>query len=140
MLCFTLGLRTGRRSHLRRRPFVVAFFVRARDHRSSLQEFLHQILAAATRALFRNRLVSRSELALRIISAPVERIPLAGALLHQVSLFALRTLHADKILLHVLAFGISAARRELAIPSVADHHIASAFRTRLIERNVRNFL
>ena len=82
----------------------------------------------------------RSKLALRIISAPIECISLARALLHQFAVFAVRALHADEVLLHILALGISAARREFAEPSMADHHIAPALRAQFIERNVRNFL
>src|SRR5213076_571540 len=49
------------------------------------------------------------------------------------TIYSLRTLHADEILLDVLALGISAARGELAVPSVADHHVASALRAKLVE-------
>src|SRR5205807_5581336 len=76
--------------------------------------------------------------ALGIIAASVKRVSLTGFLLDQVAFFAQRTLHADKILLDVLAVGISAARSEFAVATVTDHQITSAFRARLIERNVRD--
>src|SRR5205814_3508794 len=65
--------------------------------------------------------------------------------LHQLAIFstlgnALRTLHSDEILLHVLAFWIAAARNELTVTSVAQHHIAFALRTRLFERHIGNLL
>src|SRR5271155_5012293 len=122
------GLRARGRRQFGGRPLVVALLIRTRDHRSILQEFLHQIFAAATRALFGNRPVRRSELALGIISAPVERVAFAGALLHQIALFALRTLYPNIVLLHVLAFGISAASRKLAEAFMPDHHIPPALR------------
>src|ERR1700683_5086061 len=99
----------GCRHQLRRGTLVVALFVRACDYRAVFQEFLHQILAAAACAFLGNRPMRRSELALGIISAAVERIPLARAFLNQIALFALGALHANIVLLHVLAFGISAA-------------------------------
>src|SRR6202035_5045811 len=92
----------------RHRPFVVALFIGTRNHWPCLQELLHQIFVPASGAFFRNRFVCGGELALRIISAAVERVPLAGALLDQFAVFAQRALHSDKILLHVLTFWISA--------------------------------
>src|SRR5579863_4964223 len=124
----------------RRRPLVVAFFIGTRNDGPSFQILFHQILAAATRALFGDGLVGRSKLALRIISATVERVAFARALFDQVSVFALRALHADVILLDVLALGIPAAGGELAEASVSNHHVAAALRAEFVERNVGNFL
>src|SRR5271166_3872611 len=123
-----------------RGAFIVELFVRAGDHWPGFQIFLDQVFAATARALFRDRLACRGELALRIIRAAIERVALARALLDEVAVFALRTLHADEVLLDVLALGISAARGELAETAMTDHHIASAFRAKLVERNIRNFL
>src|SRR5450432_4252318 len=123
-----------------RRPLEVTFLVGARDHRARLQILFDQIFAAATRALFSDRLVRRSKFALRIISAAVERVALARTLLDQVTVFAIRALHANVILLDVLAFGISAARGELAEAAVANHHVPAALGAEFVEWNIRNFL
>src|SRR6202008_1041304 len=53
---------------------------------------------------------------------------------------ALRTFHANEILLDVLAVRISAARNELTITPVAQHQIAAAFRAELFQRNTRHTL
>src|ERR1035438_6967386 len=117
----------GRRRFSRRRgTLVVALFVRACDHRSRFQVLLDQIFTAATRTLFRNRSVGRREFALGVISAPVECVALARALLNQFAVLAFRAFHTDEVLLHVLAFGISAASGKFAEASVADHHVAPA--------------
>src|ERR1700688_1317110 len=86
-----------------RSPLAIAFFIRTCDHRAGLQILLHQIFTAAGRALLGNRLVRRGELAIGIVSAAVEGIALPSALFDQVAVFALRTLHPDEVLLHVLA-------------------------------------
>src|SRR5579863_9431091 len=113
-LCVCAGCGFRIRWRRRRGPFVVAFLVGACDDRAGLQILFDQVLAAAARALLGNGLVGRSEFALRIISATVEGIALAGALFDQVPFFTLGAFHANVILLHVLALGISAASRELA--------------------------
>src|SRR5258707_8957098 len=122
-----------------RGPLIIALFVRAGNYGAGLQVLQNQIFAAATCTLLRNRPVRRGEFALGIIPASIKCIALARPLLDEFAILALGTLHADKVLLHVLAFRIPAASRELAVPSVADHHIAPAFRALLIQRNVRNF-
>src|SRR5262249_35054228 len=61
-------------------------------------------------------------------------------LLDQLTICAQGTLHADEVLLHVLAVWISAARSEFTVAAVADHQIAPAGWARLVERNIRNFL
>src|SRR5579863_1514544 len=104
---------------MRRRPFVVAFFIWAGDYRAGFQILFHQILAATTRTLLGYGFMRRRELAVRISSASIERVSLARALLDQIPFLALRTLHADEVLLHVLALGISAASRKLAVTPVA---------------------
>ena len=73
----------------------------------------------ALRARFRNRLVCGSKLALGIARATVERIAaFPGALLHQLAILAIRTLHSDEVLLDVLAIGIPRARCELTVSAV----------------------
>src|SRR5260370_11521784 len=118
------------------RALVVAFFVGAGDHRACLQRFFHQVLAAATGALFRHRFAGGGELALGIISASVKCVSFARFLFHQVALFAKRALHSDKILLHVFAVGIAAAGGELPVTPVADHHVAPAFGAEFVKRDV----
>src|SRR5689334_7551741 len=87
------------------------------------------------------RFVGCCELALRITRASVERVPAtARTLLDQLAFLALRTLHPDEVLLHVLAIGISRARDELAIATMPQQHVASALWTLLIEWNIRHFL
>src|SRR5579864_5013033 len=119
---------------------VIALLVRAGDHWAGLQILFHQILTAATRAFFWNWLVRRSELALRIIAASIERVALPRPLFYQLSVFALGALYADEVLLHVLALGISTASSELAVPPMANHHIASALGAEFVQRNIGNFL
>src|SRR5439155_392808 len=89
------------------------------------------LTSCAPRAFFRDRPIRGCKFALRIIRAPVERIALARPLLDQLAIFALRTLYTDKILLHVLALRISAARGELAEAPVPDHQIPATFRAKL---------
>src|SRR5262249_31311872 len=122
------------------RPFVVALFVRAGDHWAGLQILFNQEFISTAWALLWNRFVRRGELALRIIRAAIERVALTSAFLDQLAIFAVRALHAYEVLLHVLALGVPTASRELAVASVADHHVAAALRARLIERNIWNFL
>src|SRR5579859_3246086 len=129
-----------RRFRSRRRALVVAFLVGTGDDRARLQVLFDQIFAAAARTLFRDRLVRRSELALGIISAAIERVALARTLFDQVAFFAVGTLHANVVLLDVFAVGIATAGGELAVAAMADHHVATALRAELVERNVGNFL
>src|SRR5207249_11221862 len=92
------------------------------------------------RTFFSNRPICGCKFALRIIRASVERIALACTLLDQFTILALRTLHTDKILLHVLALRVSAARGELAEAPVPDHQIPAAFRAKLVERDIGDLL
>src|SRR5579884_1447606 len=139
-----MGVRSSVSARRRRsilvRPLVIALLIRTCDHRTGLQIFLDQMRIPALGALLRNRLVRRSELALRIIAAPVEGIAFARALLDQFAVLAKRALHADEVLLHVFAVRIPAARGELAVAAMADHHIAPALRAKLFERNIWHFL
>ena len=94
----------------------------------------------AVGAFFGNGFCRRGEFALRIISASVKSVALARALLDEFSLFAFGAFHADEVLLHIFALGISAAGGELAVTAVPQDQIALAQRAGLIKRNVRHFL
>ena len=108
-------------------------------HGPDFKIFLHQECVAAIRALLRNRLVGRSEFALRIIASIRRRCcPCGRASRPDLAVFAQRALHADEVLLHVFAVGIAAAGGELAVASVADHQVASALRALFIQRNIGN--
>src|SRR5271154_252592 len=119
---------------------VIALFIRARYHHSIFADSFHQVFVSAVGTLLRNRLCSRGELALRIIPAPVKRIAFACALFDELAFFAFRTLHADKILLHIFAFGISAARSELAVAAMSQDQIAFAQWAGFIEWNIGHLL
>src|SRR5712671_5907309 len=56
--------------------FVIALFVRARDHRPVLAKAFDQVVVAAAGTFLRDRLRCRSKLALRITSAAIEGIAL----------------------------------------------------------------
>ena len=113
----------------------------ASDYRAFFQRLLHQVLAVAVRAFFRNRTVGGSELALGIVRAAIER----GAatprfLFDQLAGMALGTLHADEVLLHPFAIGISAARYELAVAAMPQNQVASALRACFFQRDIWNLL
>src|SRR5271163_3636642 len=91
---------------------VIALLIRTSDYGSVLTDPLDQIFMPAIRTFFRYGFRRRRELALRIISASVKRVALARALFDKFSVFTFRALHANKILLHVFAFWISAAGSE----------------------------
>src|SRR6266404_4739368 len=95
---------------------------------------------SAIRTLLGDGLRRRSELALRIIPAAVKSVALTRAFFNEFAFFAVGALHADKVLLHVLAFGISAAGSELAKTAVPQDQVAFAQRAGFIERNVGHFL
>src|SRR6266446_5673236 len=118
------------------RALIITLFIRTRDHRPILANALDQKFVPAVRTLLWNWLGRRSELALRITRASIKRVALSRPLLDQFAFSAERTLHADEVLLHILALGISAARGELAETAVTDDHVAATVRTLLIERNV----
>src|SRR3954471_6279646 len=122
------------------RALVLALFIRTSNHRPRLQILLDQKCVAATRALLRNRFMSRSKFALRIITAAIKRVPLARALLNQFAVRAQRAFHAHEILFHVLALGIPAARSELAVTSMPDHHVPLALRAKFFQRNIGHSL
>src|SRR5215510_7530528 len=103
--------------------------------------FFQEVETAALRAGFRHRPVGRGKVALEIVEAAVKHIaPAPDFLLHQFAVFALRALYADKILFNILAFRIAAARDELAVASVAQHHVAPALRAYLVQWNVGHAL
>src|SRR5713226_1661707 len=122
------------------RALIVTLLVRARDHQTVFAHAFDQVLATAVRALLRNRLRRRCELALRITPAAIKRVALARALFDQFAFLAIRALYADEILFHVLAVRISAARSELPETPVPDDHIAAALRTLLFKRDIRHSL
>src|SRR5581483_4432403 len=133
------GIRARRWRRIFIRPLVVTLLVRASNHWAGLQIFLDQMRISALRAFLRDRLVGRSEFALRIIAAAVKRVALSRAFFDKLAVFAQRAFHANEILLHVFAIGISAARSELTVTSMSDHEIASALRAELFERNIGDF-
>ena len=91
------------------RALEIALFVGTGDNWPSFHKFFNQIFTAARWTFLRDGFVRCSEFALGIISASVERISFTGLLFDQITLFAERTFHANEILLHVFAIGISAA-------------------------------
>src|SRR4030088_1899523 len=95
---------------------------------------------SAIRTLLRDGLRRRSEFALRIISAAVKRIALARTFFDEFPFFTFRALHADEVLLHVFALGISTAGSELAEAPMAQDQVAFAERAGFIEWNVGHFL
>src|SRR5580704_9493337 len=122
------------------RAIVIAFLIRAGDHRSIFPNSLNQILMSAIRTLLRHRFRRRSEFAFRIISAPVKSITLACPFFNEFAVFAERALHSDEVLLHILAFRISAARSELTETPMPQNQVALAQWASLIERNVGHLL
>src|SRR5882762_6115452 len=114
--CRRAALCRRARSHRPRiLPFVLALLIRTGNHGTSLKELLNEIRTPAIRALLGKWLMCGSELAFRIISAPIKRVSLARPLLDNFAILAQRTLHPNEVLLDVLALRIAAARRELTI-------------------------
>src|ERR1035437_2254055 len=115
---------------LRRNLFLCRFFlIRTLQKNPRPEDLLHQIRAAALRALLRHRLVIRGKVALRIIRATPEDIAPACLALSQVARAALGTLESfNDVLLHVLALGIPGAGDELPITSLAQHQRLAALR------------
>src|SRR5712671_1965612 len=98
---------------------------------------LQQIWAAALRASLRHWFVRRRKLARGIIRAAIERVAALPCLLfYQLAIRTLRALHADEILLDVLALRVSAARNEFAVASVAQHQVAPALGADLFQRDI----
>ena len=103
--------------------------VRALQEDSRLQRLLHQVRAAALRALLRHRLLIRRKVALRIIRAAPEHVPPPRLALGQVAGAALGALQPfNQVLLHVLALRISRAGDKLPIRSLAQHQRLAAQR------------
>src|ERR1035441_9892273 len=94
---------------------------------------------SAIRTLLGDRLRCGGELALWIVSASVKRVALARAFFDEFAFFAFGALHADEVLLHIFAVGISAAGSKLAVTAVPQDQVALAQRTGFIERNVGHF-
>src|SRR5581483_3324253 len=94
----------------------------------------------ASRTLLRDRLVRRREIAFRIARAAVEIIAAARFLFDDFAFLALRTLHANEVLLDPLALRISRAGNEFAVAAMAQHQAASALRTFFVERNIGDLL
>src|SRR5271165_2586566 len=113
-----------------------AFVVGTDQEGTRLQVFLQQIGTAALRTGFCNRFVSRREPALRVIGAAVEEVAAARFFLGEVSGLAFRALHADIVLLHPLAFRITAAGDELSVTAMPQQQVASTLRAFLLEWNV----
>src|SRR6266446_2413362 len=95
---------------------------------------------SAIRTLLGDGFRRRSEFAFRIISAAVKRVALARAFFDEFPFFAFGALHADEVLLHVFALGISAAGSKLAEAAVPQDQVAFAQRAGFIERNVGHSL
>src|SRR5450759_5047734 len=95
---------------------------------------------SAIRTLLGDRLRCGGELALRIISASVKSVALARTFFDEFAFFACGALHANEVLLHVFAVGISAAGGELAETAVPKDQVAFAQWAGFIERNVGHFL
>ena len=115
---------------------VFALGVGALPEGARLDEFLDHVRAAALRALLGHGLAPGDERAIGVAVAAVERLALLGAALDDLALRALRALHADGLLLDVLAGGVVAARGELAEPAVLHDQVAVALRALLIQRHV----
>src|SRR5580658_3746669 len=120
--------------------FVIAFLIRTRDYRSVFADSLHQVLMPAIGALLGNGLGRRSELAVWIVPASVKSVALARPFFDEFAFFAFRTLHADEVLLDILAVGIATAGSELAVAAVTQNQVALAQRAGFIERDVGHFL
>src|SRR5215475_8821736 len=135
-----VSLLDGSRDHGRyfRSPLVVAFLIGAGDYRTGFQRLFHQIWVAAARTCLGDRFAGRGEFAFWIVAAAVKCVSFARLFLHQFAVFAQRALHADEILFHVLAIGISAAGGEFPIAPMPDHQIAAAFGANFVEGDVRN--
>src|SRR5581483_9697046 len=115
--------------------------IRADDKRAGLQCLLQQVRTAAFRTRFADGLVSGGEVALGIVRAAVENVSAAARLLlHQFALLALRALHSEEVLLHVLALRIPGAGDKLPVAPVTQPHVPAALRAGLVQRDVRNLL
>src|SRR5579863_6970070 len=125
---------------LRRRFFLRRLLVRALQIHARLERLLHQVRATAFRTLLGNRLRVRREIALGIIRAAPEDVSAPRLALGQVALAALRALHSfNQVLLHILAFGITRARHELAIRALPQHQRLAAQRA-VFARRLRRLL
>src|ERR1035438_5043963 len=138
-LCALLGRLD--RPLLRRRHFLRALLlVRALQVDPRLQHFLHQVRALALRALLRDRLVIRREIALGIIRATPEDISPSRLALSYISGPAFGTLQSfNQVLLHVLALRIPGTGYELPVCPLPKHQRFAAQRA-VLARRLRRIL
>src|SRR6202167_642596 len=122
-----------RRQH---RLLMLAIRIRTLQHRPRLQPLFHHIRPAALGTLLLHRLAPSYEVAIRPAVAAVERLAAFGAPLYHFALVALRALHPDGLLLHVLARRIISASRKLAETAGLQHHVAAAHRALLVELHI----
>ena len=102
----------------------------------ALGDLLDQERRAAVRALLRHRPVPEREVAVRIVGAAEEHAAAARLALDDVAA-VFRAEDAGRLLLHVLAGRIVAARRELAEPALLEHEVRLALRALLVEDLIR---
>src|ERR1700686_5452353 len=126
--------------HRRQRPLILALAVGALRHPSGFEPLLDQVARSAIRTLLGDGFAPRHEVAFRIPAAAIEGFATFGAPLHHFALRAIRTGHADSLLLDEFALRIIAARRELAEAPVLHHQIVAALRALLIQWHVRLLL
>ena len=105
--------------------FVAArFFVAVTDEAFLLRRFLQEIRRVAFRALFGDRLVPDHEVAVRIFKASIEDFAALRSPFGDFPAAAwLRTRHADRLRLNVLALRIVRAGNEFAKAPLAFHQL-----------------
>src|ERR1017187_1524908 len=112
------------------RFLILALLDRTNAERPGLAALLLHIGTPALRAFLRNRAIPRDEVAIRIIDAAVKRLALLGAPLSQLpGASRIGTRHADRLVLHVFALRVRAARRKFAEAAVLEHQLAAALGT-----------
>src|ERR1035441_525945 len=115
---------------------VLAIRIRTLQHRPGLQPLLHHVRAPALGTLLLPGIAPSDEVAIRPAVAAVERLAALGAPLHHLAIVALRALHADGLLLHMLARRIIAASGKLAETAGLQHHVTAAHRALLVELHI----
>src|ERR1700722_18147679 len=133
------GLRRNFDRH-HQRLFELTLAVGTLRHRSRFEPLLNQVAGPAIRALLLDRLAPRHEIAVGIPVATEESLALLRPPLHHFAFRAVGAGNADGLLLHVFAFRIRAARRELAESPVLQHQIVAALRALSFQRPVRLLL
>src|SRR5580765_5304343 len=112
---------------------VAASFIRADELTAvPLRDLLLKERPAALGARLRDRFVPERELALGIICATVENFPATRLAFDDVAAVE-RADDARLLELHVLALGISGARRELAETALLHDEVLAAVRAELVE-------